>query len=164
MILRRFRFAPIALVALSAAGAFAQTSSSNTVTRSLTSPPIGLGSSETAQVNVVNTASNSSSGTAASCTGSISFVNASGTTIGTASTFTVTTGQISAATLPFSRVGATGVRTEVRAVVSLTFTSGSNVPCDLVTSFETFDTASGATHLHLEQSGGIEGPGFGGRN
>ena len=40
--------------------------------------PIGLASSETAQINVVNTAAASSSGTAASCTGSVSFVNASG--------------------------------------------------------------------------------------
>jgi hypothetical protein len=41
--------------------------------------------------------------------------------------------------------------------VSLTVTSGSNVPCDLVTSLETFDTTSGATHLHLDEGGGLDG-------
>ena len=154
---RRSISSTFALAALTAVGAFAQTTTSTTSTRSFTYPPVGLGSSETAQVNVVNIASNSSSGTAASCTGSISFVNAAGTAIGSATSFTVTSGQIATATLAFSRVGATGVRTEVRAVVSLTVTSGSNVPCDLVTSLETFDTTSGATHLHLDEGGGLEG-------
>jgi hypothetical protein len=59
-------------------------------------------------------------------------------------------------------VGATGLRTEIRGVVTLTITSG--VPCELETSLETYDTTTGATHVHLAQSGGFEGPGPGGRN
>jgi len=150
----------LAMAAWSAAGAFAQTTTT-TSSRSLSYPPVGLASSETAQLNVVNTAAASSTGTAASCIGSLSFFNPAGTLIGTATTFTVGTGQIFSATLPFTRVGATGLRTEVRGVVTLTITSGS--PCSLVTSYETYDTASGATHVHLE-GGGLEGFSNGGRH
>jgi hypothetical protein len=162
MHLRRNLSTTLSLAALTAACAFAQTTtSSSTTTRSFSYPPVGLGSSETAQLNVVNEASASSSGTAASCTGTLSFVNASGTAIGTATSFTVPSGQIASASLPFSRVGATGIRTEIRGVVTLTTTTGSGVPCSLATSLETFDTSSGATHLHLDQGGGLEGGGPG---
>lgn len=158
----RFTLIALAMAAWSAAGSFAQTTTT-TSSRSLSYPPVGLASSETAQLNVVNTAAPSSTGTAASCTGSISFFNAAGTPIGTATTFTVGTGQIFSGTLPFTRVGATGLRTEVRGVVTLTVTSGSTVPCSLVTSYETYDTASGSTHVHLE-GGGLEGYQNGGRH
>ncbi|HTS31883.1 MAG TPA: hypothetical protein VMH81_38700 [Bryobacteraceae bacterium] len=166
MLLKRTLSTTLALVALTAAGAFAQTSTSTSTTRSFDYPPVGLGSTETAQVNVLNRASASSSGTAASCTGTISFVNTSGTTIGTASPFTVGSGQIATATLPFSKAGATGVRTEFVAVVTLTVSSTSNAPCELVTSLETYDSTTGATHLHLDEGGGLYGggPGPGGRN
>ena len=158
MHLRRLRNVLFASAALAAA-AMAQTTTSGTATRTSTSAPIGLGSTETAQVNVVNTATASSSGTAASCTGSISFLNASGTTIGTATSFTVTSGQIFSATLPFTKAGASGTRTEVRAVVSLTVTTGTGAaPCGLATSIETYDSSTGATHLYL---GGEMGGGYG---
>src|ERR1035438_7507303 len=137
-----------------AAAALAQTTTtSSTSTRVSTYPPIGLGSTETAQVNVVNTATASSSGTAASCTGSISFLNASGTVIGTAKTFTVTSGQIFSATLPFTSAGASGTRTEVRGQVSLTVTTGTGAaPCALTTSLETYDSSIGATHAYLSNA------------
>ena len=151
--------------AVLAAGAIAQTTTtSSTATVQSTSAPIGLGSSETAQVNLVNQASASSSGTAASCAGSISFVNSSGTAIGTATSFTVGSGQISSVALPFNKVGASGVRTEIRSVVSLTIATGTGAaPCNLVTSLETYDTATGVTHLYLANGGfgGMQG-GFGG--
>src|SRR5260370_40320163 len=79
--------------------AFAQ---STTNTRDFNLPPVGLGATETAEINVVNFAANAPDGTAASCTGSISFLNASGATIGSATPFTVTSGQIFSAHLPFS--------------------------------------------------------------
>ena len=152
-----------------AAGAIAQTTTtSGTVTRQTTTPPIGLGSPETAQINVVNTATTVSGGTAASCTGSISFLNASGTTIGSATTFTVGSGQISSVTLPFSKAGASSTRTEIRGVVSLTVTTGSGAaPCALATSLETYDSSTGATHVYLASpdgggdylGGGPGGPG-----
>ena len=162
MLLKRTLSTRLALVTLTAACALAQTTTTGTTTtRSFTYPPVGLGSSETAQLNVVNDATTSSSGTAASCTGTIAFLNASGTAIGTATSFTVTSGQIASASLPFSRVGATGIRTEIRGVITLTTTTGSGVPCSLASSLETFDTSSGATHLHLDQGGGLEGGGPG---
>jgi len=155
MLLRRFALTALAGFAWTAAIGSAQTTSS-TVTRSFDFPPVGLASSETAQVNVVNTASASSSGTAASCTGSISFVNSTGATIGTATSFTVGSGQISSVSLPFTKTAATGGRTEVRGVVSLTITSGSTAPCALTTSFETYDTTTGVTHVYLTQAGAID--------
>jgi len=135
---------------------FAQTST--TGTRTITLPPAGLASTESAQINVVNVAANSSSGTAASCTGTISFLNSGGSTIGSATPFTLTSGQLLSASLPFLSAGLSGVRGEIRGQIALTITSG--VPCALSFSFETFDTSSGATHIYLASPGG--GPGFGG--
>ena len=153
------RFHKLLSISLIASGSMlslmAQTSSG---TRTISLPPAGLGSTETARINVVNVASASSSGTAASCTGTISFLNASGTAIGSATSFTVTSGQISSASLPFSSAGLSGVRGEIRGEIQLTLTSG--IPCSLAFSFETFDTATGASHIFLANPGG--GPGFGG--
>jgi hypothetical protein len=151
-----------AALALGAAGAFALTSSA-TATRNITLPPIGLGGSETAQINVVNLASNTSTGTAASCAGSISFLNASGAAIGSATSFTVTSGQTFSASLPFAKTAASS-RTTIRGVVTLTeSTTTTNPPCDLQVSMETFDTSTGVTHAYLA-GGGLAiggGPGFG---
>ncbi|HEY3739501.1 MAG TPA: hypothetical protein VGL53_06640 [Bryobacteraceae bacterium] len=139
------------LLGLSLAGAvplaFAQSSTTTTATRSYQFQPIGLGSTETASINVYNSASDAKSGTASSCTGSISFMNGSGTAIGGATSFTLTSGQVFSATLPFSGSGGSGVRTIVIGSVSATFTSGT--PCNLSMSLETYDTASGATHVEL---------------
>jgi hypothetical protein len=153
-------FQKLTSMSLIAAGSMfallAQTST--TGTRTITLPPAGLGSTETARINVVNGASESSSGTAASCTGSISFLNSSGAAIGSATAFTVTSGQIASASLPFSSASLSGVRGEIRGEIQLTLTSG--VPCALSFSFETFDSTTGATHIFLANPGG--GPGFGG--
>jgi hypothetical protein len=141
--------------------ALAQSSTTTTVTRENTYPPTGLASSETIQINVTNTASNASNGTAASCTGSISFVNASGATIGTATNFTATSGQTVSVSMPFSKVGAAGNRTVVRGQITVTLTSG--VPCAVSSSLETFDTTTGATHIYQPNGDGgiLAGPGFG---
>lgn len=140
--------------------AFAQTT---TGTRDFNLPPVGLGATETAEINVVNFAANASDGTAASCTGTISFLNASGTTIGSATPFTVTAGQISSAHLPFSGAGATGTRTAIRGVVTLTLSTATpRPPCALGVSLATFDTSTGATHALVTGGGGAGGgPGFG---
>lgn len=140
----------LALAAFTAAIALSQTTSSGTFTETSNTPPVGLASSETAQINVVNAASNSSSGTAASCTGTISFLNASGTAIGTATPFTIASGVISSVSLPFAKVGVTGTRTEIRGVITRTVTVGSGgVPCSLEATFETYDTSTGVTHVYL---------------
>src|SRR5262245_2092248 len=147
-----------AVAALCAAGALAQTTgtTNNTVTRTTSYPPVGLASSETAQVNVVNTASNAQNGTAASCTGSVSFYNSAGAAIGAARPFTVTSGQIFSTALPFTSAGASTTRTTIRAVVSLTFNPSTAAPCSLASTFETFDTNLGATHVHIgAEAGGL---------
>jgi hypothetical protein len=142
MLFPRYVYLLIAMAGLTAASAMAQTAT--TVTRSATLPAIGLASSETAQVNVTNLAANTTGGTAASCAGSISFLSAAGTTIGSATSFTVTSGQTFSAKLPYSATAASG-RTVVRGVVSLTLTSGT--PCALATTLETYDTSTGVTHV-----------------
>lgn len=143
--------------AFGCASMFAQTT--NTFTREVITTPFGLGSTETARVSVVNVANNASNGTAASCTGSITFLNSSGTAIGSAAPFTVTSGQISGATLTFTQAGGSGVRTEIRAEVSQTLSQG--VPCSLQYVLETYDSSSGATHLYLTGSTPSQGVGFG---
>jgi hypothetical protein len=112
-------------------------------------PPIGLAASETAQVNVANTGTPSTGGTAPSCTGTITFYNAGGSIIGAATSFAVGSGQIFSATLPYASTGAAGSRTVVRAQIALlTVTTGSLqlAPCALASSLETYDTATGVTH------------------
>src|SRR5271169_5351587 len=117
------------LAATLAMSAFAQGSTTtSTTTQTFLFPPVGLGSTETAQVNVVNIASASSTGTAASCTGSISFANSAGTVIGKAATFTVGTGQIASVSLPFGTSGFSGTRGEFVATLTHTVTRPSTVP------------------------------------
>jgi hypothetical protein len=143
MFFPRYVFSLIAAAGLTAFAAMGQTTSTP-VTRSSNLPAIGLASSETAQINVTNLATTSASGTAASCTGSISFLSATGSTIGTATSFTVTSGQTFSAKLPYASTAASG-RTVVRGVVSHTITAGT--PCALATTLETYDTTTGVTHI-----------------
>jgi hypothetical protein len=149
----------IASAAWMASSAAAQTSA--TFTRDFNYPPVGIASTETIQINVLNNAAASSSGTAASCTGTITFKNASGTTIGTAATFSGTSGQVFSASLPFSKAGATGTRAEIVGSVQLTTSTSSSTPCALAQSLETFDTSSGVTHVFLGGSFIQGGGGFG---
>jgi hypothetical protein len=155
----------IALTFMISGLAIAQVTTSTSTTRSSDIGPVGVGSTETIQVTVANLAANSASGTAASCTGSISFNNSAGTAIGTATNFTLTSGQISSVSLPFNRVASSGVRAEVIAVISQTTTTSSTtrVPCELRYAVETFDTATGASHVYISGSGVGGGAGFPGR-
>jgi len=143
--------------ALGSLSSFAQTTS--TVTRQFTTPPFGLGSTETVRISLVNVASNTSSGTAASCAGSVAFLNSTGATIGAATNFTATSGQIVTVSLPFAQSGGSGVRTEIRGEITQTITR--DVPCLLQYSLETFDTGTGATHLYVTSSTPPQGVGFG---
>jgi hypothetical protein len=140
MFIRKIALASFLIAGFITSGAMAQTTTATAI-RTISFPLIGLGSSQTAQITVANLAAASSSGTAASCTGSISFLNAAGTTIGTATSFTLASGVISSATLPFAKVGATGSHVVVRAVITETPASG--VPCQLDSLLEVYDTASG---------------------
>jgi len=160
MSIRRLVLTIAALGAISSA--FAQSTTSST--RDFNLPPVGLGATETAEINVANFAANASDGTAASCAGSISFLNASGSTVGSATPFTLTAGQTSSVHLPFSGAGTSGTRTVIRGVVTLTLsTTTPRPPCALALSLATFDTSTGATHALVTGAGGGPGggPGFG---
>ena len=139
-------FLRISAIVLASAGAFAQTTTPAS-TRQLTFPPVGIGSGETVEVNLANLAANSSAGTAASCAGTVSFMNAAGTSVQTAQPFTLTTGQAASVRLPFSTSGITGTRGVVRAIVTLNLPSATpRPPCSLAVTLQTYDTTSGATH------------------
>jgi len=162
MMLRRLLSILIGVCVITPWAAMAQTTTTTTTTtHESSSAPVGLATSETAQINLTNLATESASGTAASCTGTIAFVNAAGTAIGTATSFTIASGVTFSATLAFATVGATA-RTEFRGVVTLTQTSG--VPCLISSSLDTHDTTSGVTHLYLAGvfDGAGNGGGFGG--
>jgi hypothetical protein len=115
-------------------------------------PPVGLAFSETARINVANTAVNPASGTAASCTGTISFNGATGAAVETPVKFTVTAGQIYSTDLTAAKLGViNGTRAEFIASVQLTLTP--KTPCSLTISLETFDAVTGVTHLYLPNPG-----------
>jgi len=114
-------------------------------------PPVGVASSETLQVNVVNNANTPTAPDAAapSCFGTIAFYNASGSIIGTATSFVIGNGQVFSASLPYGATGATGARTVVRVMITLSATWAGLVPppaCALGSSMETYDTLTGVTH------------------
>ncbi len=126
------------------------------ITRTYNFPPVGLASTETAQVNVVNEAAapTTAGATAPACTGTVTFANASGKTIGTPATFTTTGSQVFSTQLTFTQLAATGTRGEFVASVQLT--SSSLIParalCSLMMSLETFDDTTGATHVYVWNS------------
>ena len=138
--------------------AFGQTTTTNT--REVDFPAIAFGSGETLEINVINVAANSTSGTAASCTGSVLFKNAAGTAVGSASPFTLTTGQISSTRLPFATATSSGGRTAIRAAVQITApTTTPRPPCSLQFTLEVFDSATNATHIVITD-GGLSTGGF----
>jgi hypothetical protein len=147
-----------ALAAAMTGSALAQTTTT-TRTSDFSFPLVGLASTETIGVNLINLASNTTSGTAASCTGTVVFLNSTGTTIGTATTFTLAADAATSVTLAFSSAGLTSPRGLIRTV--LTTTNTSNVPCSLSFSLNTYDTSTGVTHVFLTGSGIQSGPSFG---
>ena len=161
MFIKRFAITFLFTAVAAAPVVLAQTTTTTT-TRNISIGPVGVGSTETIQINVANLASNSSNGTAASCTGSITFNNSTGNAIGTSTPFTVNAGQIFSASLPFARLTSGTTRVEVFGVIGLTTSSTARTPCSLRYSLETFDTATGATHTHLGGEGDVAVTGFGG--
>jgi hypothetical protein len=122
-------------------------------TRDLAFPPVGLAFTESAQINVANTASNPTSGTAASCSGTISFNTATGAAAETPVKFTVTSGEIYSATLTAAKLGVVnGSRSEFIGSVQLALTP--KTPCTLAISLETFDATTGVTHVYLTSPAG----------
>jgi hypothetical protein len=167
---RRFVLLLVVVPLWTGAALAQQTSTSSIISRIVNLPVVNLASSETAQVNLVNLAASfiSSSGpvtvsSTASCTGTVTFYGTTGTAIAPATSFTVGTGQISSASLPYADisqnnvVSANGGRTPIRAVVTinasavtLTQTVGSGAPCTLASSLETYDTSTGVTNVHID--------------
>jgi hypothetical protein len=135
-------------ISLYTCAALAQPALTTTPTRTLNLPVAGLASSESAQVNV---ASPGFSGVTNApfptpCTGTITFYNASGAAIGSPTSFSIDLAQVSSATLPYSDItGTTGnTRTIIRALVT------ASAGCSVTANIETFDTATGVTHVHVE--------------
>jgi len=128
-----------------------------TYTRESLFPPVSLANGETAQVNVVNTAKAPTNGTAASCTGTISFSNSSGTATGNPVSFTVAAGQIFSTTFPNNSATRTAILATVQQTLSLTPVASNNTtaPCSLVLSLEIF---SATTHVVLGSSTATGGP------
>ncbi len=156
----------IAIAGLTALSAMAQSVTTTTAafTRTTNLPPFGLGTTETARINLTNIAVASQAGTAASCEGAIAFLNAAGATIGTATPFKIGTLATTSVSLPFSGAGLTGPHGVLRAAITVnhpaTTSTSPAPPCSLLSSLETFETISGATHLYIP--GQIAVGGFGG--
>ncbi len=155
---------PIAVSLLTGAAFAQQPSASSIIPRIVNLPVVNVVSSQTVEVNVVNlapsvmaapTSSGPSETTTASCKGAITFYTSSGP-IGSGTAFTIGSGEIFSANLPYSGipqadlvVTATG-RTPVRAVVTITETVGARIPCALASNIEIFDTSTGVTNIHVE--------------
>jgi len=147
------RIRSLVLICAFATGAFAQGSApiSANFTRTYSFPPVGLASSETAQVNVANiaTASTAANAVAPSCTGAVTFVNAGGKAIGSPVSFTTTGSQVFSTQLTFAQLAVMGARGEFVASVQVTGSFPPKAPCSLVFSLETFDDSTGTTHVYL---------------
>ncbi len=141
--------------------AFGQIINANTFTTTPSSsfPPVGIGTTETVQVILSNTAAVPAGNgltpnePAPSCSGSVTFYNSSGAMIGTATSFTLTSGQITQVSLPYASAGSASVRALIRAVVSLNTTFPGFTPCSLSYSLAIFDTVTGVTHAIVTGAG-----------
>jgi hypothetical protein len=124
-----------------------------TFSRSYSFPPAGLGSTETAQVNLVNsaTASTAANAVAPSCAGTVTFTNAAGKSVASAP-FTTTGSQIFSTQLSFGALATTGNRAEFVATIEVTTSVPMATPCSLVFSLETFNNSTYATDIFLGNS------------
>jgi hypothetical protein len=124
-------------------------------TRNMNFPPLGVGMTETVQINVANTASNGANA-AASCTGTITFTVANAKTQPAPTKFTLTSGEIVSASLAGNTLATTG-QAVVLGSIQVTQTAGT--PCVISASMETYDTTSGATHVYLSNpASSVPGP------
>jgi hypothetical protein len=124
-------------------------------------PPLGLAASETAQVNVVNIGIPPANGGVTSyCNGTIVFSGPGpmDSVLGNIGAFSLQTGQMFSAPLPFTSANAAGPRTVIRATIVLSPVKVPGAagpvfaPCSLAASFETYDTAAGVAHAVVTAS------------
>jgi hypothetical protein len=158
------------MLAAGAGAAFGQSTTSTPIvfSRIVNLPPVGVGSTETLQITVLNayqgltilppvTALPSLPGLPVlpllplptttptiTCSGTITLFDTAGTQIGSATSFTAAAGQMASAKFSFGQLASSGPRVEVRGTVVS--------QCSLAYSMETFDTSSGATHLFFSGS------------
>ena len=121
-------------------------------------PPVGLAATETAQVNVINTAPPSpTGGRAPLCTGSIVYY-VGGSIVGAVTGFAVGgyygTPRTFSVALPYASTGAPGSRIVVLVAITpsvvTSATDGSGVPpFALASSLETYDSVTGVTHTFV---------------
>lgn len=124
--------------------------------RNFTFPPVGLASSETAQLNVVNVASVANAAIAKPvCAGTVTFTNASGVVIGDPISFTTTGSQTFSTQLTFPKLASAGVRAEFVASILQNLAVPPSGFCSMAFSLETFDTATGVTHTVLGNSAAV---------
>jgi hypothetical protein len=142
-------------------GQFAAPTTTTTTTNTTNLPSVGIGSMETVQVILTNTAvaSTAAGATAPSCTGSVSFYGSTGTQIGTPTTFTLTSNQITSVTLPYASAGSQSTRALVRPVISVTTTRPNPTPCALSYTLSTFSGSAGVTTAFIGQ-GIVNGSGL----
>ena len=144
-----------ALLALALAGGLlgqSTVSAPIVFTRSANFGPLGVGSTETLQITVLNTASNilplaSQIPVPGPCAGSVSLFDASGKQIGSAASFSVAAGDMQSLKFGFGQLATSGSRVELRGTISIT--PSSPAFCPLSYAVETFDTSSGSTHLYF---------------
>lgn len=157
MSIRTLILTSTALATWAACSASAQPGVTTSVTRQFTFPVVGIGSTETAEVIVSNQAVNSSNGTAASCTGNVSFTNAgSGASMSSPTNFTLAAGAISHVSIQ----GVAGSRTYILPAVQQTISNNNGSarpPCTLEMTLEIYDTTTGATHAVLTLEGAASG-------
>ena len=145
----------LALLSLALAGGlFGQSTVSAPIvfTRSANFGPVGVGSTETLQVTVLNNATNilplaSLIATPGPCAGSVSLFDASGKQIGSAASFSVAAGDMQSLKFGFGQLATSGSRVELRGTISIT--PSTPAFCPLSYAVETFDTSSGSTHLYF---------------
>ena len=124
--------------------------------RNFTFPPVGLASSETAQVNIVNVASVANAAIAKPvCAGTITFTNASGAAVADPVSFTTTGSQVFSTQLSFSKLASAGVRAEFVASILQNLAVPPSGFCSMAFSLETFDTSTGATHIVFGNSSAV---------
>jgi len=135
-------------ISMCACAALAQPALPTTSQRTVNLPVVGLASSETAQVNVASPGFTGVTNAPfpTPCTGTITFYDGSGAAIGSPASFSITLAQVASASVPYSDVPGTSgnSRTIVRARVT------TNSGCSVTANIETFDAATGVTHVHIE--------------
>lgn len=136
-----------ALLSLTAA-AFAQ-DATTTRTSTYTFPLVGVAPSEGIEVNLINLASNPTSGGVAACTGTVKFTAvSSGTVLAGGGNFSLAANQATSIVPTVgNNIATASNRILIRADVTTTFNPGG--PCTLGSTLTTFDNATGVTHVLL---------------